>query len=101
VAPFGSSGMVSYSTTIPTMAVSHTVFQIHQPTYWSKSPTFLIILYSAPSLGVKQSELSNDPRCRKTIMMELSGGTRISTKSLAVLIQSTRVAQTDTQSEMP
>jgi len=52
--------------------------------YWSKITT---PLYSAPPLGLKPSDLRNDPWWRKTRMMGLSDGERIS----AVLTQSTRV----------
>ena len=51
------------------------------PTYWSKIAKFSHpLVYSAPPLGVKPSELSNNRRWRKTRMMNLSGGKRISTK---------------------
>jgi len=97
VRPFDSLGMISYSTSTATMAVSCTVSEIHQ-TYWSKIALFSHPLYSARPLGVKPSELSNNPRW-KTRVMGLSGGKRISTKSLAVLIQSTRVTQTHRQTD--
>ena len=107
--PFDSLSMVSYSTSLATMAVSRTVSEIHG-LIGQKLPNFLIPLYSggigAPvmgeAVGVKQQ-----PSCRKTRMMGLSGGKRISTKRLAVLIQSTRVShrhtygQTYRQTEMP
>ena len=48
-------------------------------------------LYLAPPLGVKPSDLRNDPRWRKTRMKGLSDGERISTIRSAVLIQYTRV----------
>ena len=54
---FGSSGMVTYSTSIVIMAVSRTVSEI-QRLFGQKSPIFLTPLYSAPPLGVKPSELS-------------------------------------------
>jgi len=41
--------------------------------------------------GMKPSELSNDPQWWKTRVVGLSGSKRIQTKSLAVLIQNTRV----------
>ena len=62
MAPFGSSGMVSYSSSIAPVAVFRTVRDT--PTYWSKIAQFShpTPLYSAPPLGAKPSELSNDPR---------------------------------------
>jgi len=48
-------------------------------------------LYLAPPLRVKPSDLRNDPWCRKTRMMGLSDGERISMIRSAVLIQYTRV----------
>jgi len=74
------------------------------PTYWSKIAKFFHPpLYSAPPSGVKLSELSNDPRRRKTRMIRLSGGKRILTKYLAILTQSTCVThrKTHEQREMP
>jgi len=56
--------------------------------YWSKIAT---PLYLAPPLGVTPSDLRNDPWWRKTRMMGLSGGERISMMGSAVLIQCTRV----------
>jgi len=61
VPPFDSLGMVSYSSSIATMAVTLTVSEIYQRMF-QKLPNFLTLLYSAPPLGVKLSELSNDPR---------------------------------------
>ena len=84
VAPFGSSDMVSYSTSIATtatMVISCTVSKIHR-LIGQKSHCFL--LYLASPLGMKPSELSDDPRWWKTRMMGLSGGERISTKCSAV-----------------
>jgi len=89
VLPFDSLSMVSYSASIATMAVSRTVSEIHR-LICQKSPNFLTLSYLA-KLGVKLSELSNDRQCQKTRMMGLSGGKRISTKSLAILTQSTCV----------
>jgi len=62
--------------------------------YWSKIAT---PLYLAHLLGVKSSDLRNDPWCRKTRMIGLSDGERISMICSAVLIQYTRVTdgQTD------
>jgi len=61
VPPFDSLDMVSYSTSIATTAVSRTVSEIHQ-LIGQKSPNFLTSLYPATPLGVKTSELSNDPQ---------------------------------------
>jgi len=55
-------------------------------------------LYLAPPLGVKPSDLRNDPSCRKTRMMGLSDGERISMIRSAVLIQCTRVTDGQTES---
>jgi len=87
VPPFDN--LVSYSTSIATMAVSRIVSEIRRllGKKIAQSPP----LHSAPQLGVKPSELTKDPRWRKTRMSGLSGGKRISTKGLAVLTQSTRV----------
>ena len=62
--------------------------------YWPKIAT---PLYLAPPLGVKPSDLRNDPWWRKTRMMGLSDSERISMMRSAVLTQSTRVTdgQTD------
>jgi len=48
-------------------------------------------LYLAPPLGLMPSDLHNDPWWRRTRMMGLSDGERISMIRLAVLIQYTRV----------
>jgi len=66
--------------------------------YWSKIAT---PLYLEPPLGVKPSDLRNDPWCRKTRMMGLSDSGRISTIRSAVLIQYTRVTdrRTDRQTD--
>jgi len=48
-------------------------------------------MYLAPQLGVKPSDLRNDPWWRKTRMMGLSDGERISMIRSAVLIQYTHV----------
>ena len=59
MAPFSSLCMVSYSTS---MAVSHTISEIHR-LIGQKLPNFLTPpLYLAALLGAKPSELSNDPR---------------------------------------
>ena len=51
MAPFGSSSMVSYSTSIATMAVSHTVSKIHQ-LIGQKLPNFLThLVFGAPVRG--------------------------------------------------
>jgi len=63
VPPFNSLGMVSYSTSIATMAVSHTISDIHQ-LIGQKSANFLTPVFG-PLLWVKPSELSNDPSDEK------------------------------------
>ena len=56
--------------------------------YWSKIATRLV--FGAP-VGVKPSDLRNDPWYRKTRMMGLSDRERISMIRSAVLVQITRV----------
>ena len=58
-------------------------------------------LYLAPPLGVKPSDLRSNHWCRKTRIMGLSDGERISMIHSAVLIQSTRVTdgRTDGQTD--
>jgi len=67
--------------------------------YWSKIAT---PLYLEPPLGVKPSDLGNDPWWRKTRMMVLSGGGRFSMIRSAGLIQYTRVTdrRTDGRTEL-
>jgi len=57
VPPFNSMGMVSYSTSIATMAVSRTVSEIRLLTGQNR-PVFSPPLYSAHTLRVKPSEVS-------------------------------------------
>ena len=52
-------------------------------------------LYLAPPLGVKPSDLRNDIWCRKTRMLGLSDGERISMIRSAVLTQYMRDRRTD------
>jgi len=61
--------------------------------YWSKIATPLV--FGTP-LGVKSSDLRNDPWCQKTRMMGLSDGERISMIRSAILIQYTRVTDRQT-----
>ena len=68
----------------------------HIAAYWSKIAT---PLYLAPPLGVKLSDLRNDPWCRKTRMVVLSDRERISMIHSVVLIQYTRV--TDGRADGP
>ena len=75
-----------YSSSIVTMHISYRFRDI--AAYWSKIAT---PLYLAPPLGVTHSDLRNDPWWRKTRMMGLSDGERISMTCSAVLIQYTRV----------
>ena len=83
MAPFSSSGMISSSSSIATMVVSHTTH-------------FFTPLYSVPPLGVKPSELSNDYWLQKTTIMGLSSAKIHSTKHLAILIQSKHVTHIQT-----
>jgi len=89
--------MVSYPTSIATTAVhvSRTVSEIHQ-LIGQNRPILSTLVFGAPvrgeAVGVKQR-----PSVTKTGMMGLSGGKRISTKCLAVLIQSTRVPHAQTE----
>ena len=76
-----------YSSSIATMPLSSSLSEI-LAAYWSKIAT---PLYSAPPLGVKLSDLCNDPWCRKTKMMGLSDGERILMIRSSVLIQYTCV----------
>ena len=50
--PFDTLGMVSYSTSLATMAVSHTVAEIHQ-LIGQESPNFftLLLVFGAPVRG--------------------------------------------------
>jgi len=77
-------GFVSYSTSVATMAVSRTVSEIHRLSR-QKSPLVLGAPVRGEAVGAKQRR-----SVTKTRMTTLSGGKRISTKCLAVLIQSTR-----------
>jgi len=61
--------------------------------YWSKIAT---PLYLAHPLGVKPSDLQNDPWRRQTRIMGLSESERISMMRSAVLTQSTRVTHRHT-----
>ena len=67
--------------------------------YWSKIAT---PLYLVPTFGVTPSDLQSDPWWRKTRMMGLSDGERISMIRSAVLIQYTRVTdrRTNGQTEL-
>jgi len=57
--PFNGLGMASYLTSIATLAVSHTISEIHRFIGQTLS-NFFTPLYLAPPLGVKPLELSND-----------------------------------------
>ena len=84
-----------YSSSIVTINYASIYYRFRDiAAYWSKIAT---PLYLAPPLAVKPSDLRNDPWCRKTRMMGLSYGERISMIRSAVLIQYTRVTdgQTD------
>jgi len=73
-----------------------TVCEIFENCYF-----LLPALYLAPPLGVKPSDLRNDLWCRKTRMLGLSNGEKISMIRSAVLTQYTRVTdgQTDRQTD--
>ena len=79
-----------YSYSIVTMPLSSTLSEIKQH-IGRKLLVFATPLYLAPPLGVKPSDLRNDPWWRKTRMIGLSDGERISMIRSAVLIQYTRV----------
>jgi len=83
---FDRANTTLYSSSIVNMPLSITIFEI--AAYWSKIAT---LLHLVPPLGVKPSDLCNDPWWRKTRMMGLSDSERISMISSAVLIQITRV----------
>ena len=74
-----------------------TVCEIFENCYFLLPP-----LHLAPPLGVKPSDLRNDLWCRKTRMLGLSDGERISMIRSAVLTQYTRVTdrRTDGQTEL-
>jgi len=95
LALFDRAHTTFYSSSIVTMPLSirPTVSEI--AAYWSKIAT---PLYLAPPLGVKPSDLRNDPWWRKTRVMDLSFDEWISMIRLAVLIQYTRV--TDGRTEL-
>ena len=59
--------------------------------YWSKITSFCYPLYLAPPFRVKPSDLRNDLWCRKTRMLGLSDGERISMVRSTVFDWSTRV----------
>jgi len=73
VAPFSSSGMTSYLTSIATMAVSCTISEIHQ-LVGQNHPIFSPPIFGTPIRGeavrVKQRPLVT----KRTRMMGLSGG---------------------------
>jgi len=75
---------ILYSSSVVTASMYYRFRDI--AAYWSK-----IALYSRPPLGVKPSDLHNDPWWRKTIMMRLLDRERMSMIRSAVLIQITRV----------
>jgi len=93
VALFDRAHTTLYSSSIVTMPLSITISEI--ASYLSKIAT---PLYLVLPLGVKPSDLRNDPWWRKTRMMGLSDGERILMIRSAVLIQCTRV--TDRRTEL-
>jgi len=74
-----------YSSSIETMPLTSTLSEIW-PHIGRQLLIFATPLYLAPPLGVKPSDLRNDPWCRKTRMMGLLDGERISMIRSAVLI---------------
>ena len=103
VAPFDRAHTTLCSSSIVTNYASISYRFRDIAAYWSKIAT---PLYFAPPLGVTPSDLRNDPWWRKTRMMGLSDGERISMIRSAVLIQYTRVTdrqtdgRTDRQTEL-
>jgi len=97
MALFDRTHTTLYSSSTVTMPLSHRFRDI--AAYWSKIAT---PLYLAHPLGVTPSDLHNDPWWRKTRMMGLSDGERISMMCSAVLIQYTRVTdgRTDRRTEL-
>jgi len=75
VALFDRAHTTLYSSSTVTMPLSSTLSEI--AAYWSKIARFCYPLYLAPPLGVKLSDLRNNPWCQKTRMMGLSDGERI------------------------
>jgi len=94
VAPFDRAHTTLYSSSIVTNAPIYYRFQDSRILVENCYPQ----LYLEPPLGVKPSDLRNDPWWRKTIMLVLSDGERISMMRSAVLIQYTRV--TDRRTEL-
>ena len=94
--PFKSLGVVSYSPSIATMAISCIVCEI--ATYCA---IFLPHLYLTPPHGVTMSEFREDLGIHKTRMNELSCGGESMTIYSAVLIQYQRVTdgRTDGQTD--
>ena len=85
MAPFDRAHTTLYSSSIVTMPLSQLL-------------VFATPLYLAPPLGVKPSDLRNDLWCRKTRMLGLSDGERISMIRSACS-HNTRVWQTDRQTD--
>jgi len=94
--PFKSLGVVSYSPSIATMAISCIVCEIWR-LIGRKSRKFYTHLYLAPPLGVTPSEFREDLGVHKTRMNGLSCDEEIMTIYSAVLIPCQRVTdgQTD------
>jgi len=100
VALFDRAHTTLYSSSIVTMplSINYRFRDIAVPYIgWKLLPPFV-----APPLGVKPSDLSNDPWWWKTRMMGLSDSERILMMRSAVLTQSTRVTdrQMDGQTEL-
>ena len=97
--PFKSLGVVSYSPSIATMAISCIVCEIYSDLLVENRANFIPHLYLAPPQGVTASEFREDLDEHKTRMNGLSCGAESMTICLAVLIQYQRVTdrQTDEQ----
>ena len=88
--PFKSLGVVSYSPSIATMAISLS-FARYSDFLVENRANFIPHLYLAPPQGVTPSEFREDLRIHKTRMNGLSCGEEIMTKRSAVLIPCQRV----------
>jgi len=98
VALFDSAHTTLCPSPVVNMSLSIIVSENNVAAYWSK---IAIPLYSAPPLGVKPSDLRNNPRWRKTRMMGLSDSQRMSMTCSIVrrFSYNARVWQTDGQTD--
>jgi len=72
--PFKSLGVVSYSPSIATMAISYIVCEIYSDLLVENRAIFIPHLYLAPPQGVTMSEFREDLDIHKTRMNGLSCG---------------------------